>query len=585
MTADSKRDLMTDMTGRRVDRRRLLQGAAALGMSIPALSGAFAIPGRAYFASAQDANDGILTISQEQQQTWVRNFNPFLPESQGSRWPTNAGIHEPMIIYNTATSKIEPWLATEWAFNADNTVLTFTIRDGVTWSDGEPFTADDVAFTFNLIKDTPGLTSPSGTTAAFGDTGYLASIEATDPKTVTFTFSRVYTPALYDLGMQPIAPKHIWEKVADPVTETNENPVGTGPFTNVTRFEAQVWQLEKNDTYWQEGLPLFQGIRFPAYATNDAANLATVNGENDWAGNFIPDVQKTFVDKDPEHNHYWFPATGDTVQLYAQTTKAPWDDVNVRKAMSMAIDRDQIVQIAMFDYTHPADASGMSDKYDSWKDPAVIDAATWTKRDVDAANKLLDDGGYVMDGDTRKTKDGTPMEYDLNVVTGWSDWVSSCEIMAQNLAEIGIKATVKPYDVAAWQERVQLGNFDLSIGWSSGGPTPMNFYRGVMSSEVLKPVGEVGTENWQRFSTPEADDLLDKFVATSDEAEQKDIVNQLQKIYSDNAPAIPLFPGPQWGEFNTARFTGFPNEDDPYALLSTYAFPDRLLVMAKIKPV
>ena len=88
MTADSKRDLMTEMTGRRVDRRRLLQGAAALGMSIPALSGAFAIPGRAYFASAQDASDGILTISQEQQQTWVRNFNPFLPESQGSRWPT-----------------------------------------------------------------------------------------------------------------------------------------------------------------------------------------------------------------------------------------------------------------------------------------------------------------------------------------------------------------------------------------------------------------------------------------------------------------------------------------------------------------
>ena len=72
-----------------------------------------------------------------------------------------------------------------------------------------------------------------------------------------------------------------------------------------------------------------------------------------------------------------------------------------------------------------------------------------------------------------------------------------------------------------------------------------------MSSEVLKPVGEVGTENWQRFSTPEADDLLAKFAATSDEAEQKDIVNQLQKVYSDNAPAIPLFPGPQWGEFVT----------------------------------
>src|SRR5215217_3005970 len=143
MTADSKRDPMTEMTGRRVDRRRLLQGAAALGMSVPALSGAMAIPGRAYFASAQDASDGIMTISQEQQQTWVRNFNPFLPESQGCRWPTHSGIYEPLFLYSLASAEITPWLAKEWAFNADNTVLTFTLQEGVTWSDGTPFTAKD----------------------------------------------------------------------------------------------------------------------------------------------------------------------------------------------------------------------------------------------------------------------------------------------------------------------------------------------------------------------------------------------------------------------------------------------------------
>ena len=128
-----------------------------------------------------------------------------------------------MIIYNTATQETVPWLATEWAFNADNTVLTFTIRDGVTWSDGEPFTADDVAFTFNLIKDTPGLTSPSGTTAAFGDAGYLASVEATDAKTVTFTFATSLHPgALRPRDAADRSGAHL-EKVADPVTETNES--------------------------------------------------------------------------------------------------------------------------------------------------------------------------------------------------------------------------------------------------------------------------------------------------------------------------------------------------------------------------
>jgi peptide/nickel transport system substrate-binding protein len=259
--------------------------------------------------------------------------------------------------------------------------------------------------------------------------------------------------------------------------------------------------------------------------------------------------------------------------------------VNVRKAISMAIDRDLITQIAMFDYTHPADATGMSDGFTTWKDQAVVDAGTWTKMDVEAANALLDEGGYALDGDVRKLPDGTAMEYDLNVVTGWSDWVSACEIMAQNLAEIGIKATVQPYDVAAWQERVQLGDFDLSIGWSSQGATALNFYRGVMSSESLQPVGEVATENWQRYVAEGADELLSAFAATSDEAEQKDIVNQLQAIYSENAPAIPLFPGPQWGECVTTRFTGFPSEEDPYAVLSTYEHPERLLVMTKVKPV
>ncbi len=583
MTDKITRDT-TPIVNRPFNRRRLMQGAAAAGLSASAFGG-LALP-RAYFASAQDEADGILTISQEQQQTWVRNFNPFLPESSACRWPTHAGIYEPMMVYNLLKAELVPWMATGYAFNEDNTQLTFTLNEGITWSDGEAFTAEDVAFTFNLFKDTPGLTSPSGITAAFGEEGYLESIEATDDLTVVFTFSRVYTPGLYDIAEQPIVPEHIWSTVEDPVTFANEEPVGTGPFTEVTRFEAQVWQLEKNPTYWQEGLPKFQGIRFPAYATNDQANLATINGENDWAGNFIPDIQKTFVDKDPEHNHYFFPAVGAVVHLYAQTSKAPWDNADVRKALSLAINRDQVVEIAMFGYTHPADGTGMSDSWESWKDQAAIDAgANWVTYNPDKANELLDAAGFTRDGDVRKLPDGTPMEYDLNVVTGWSDWVSACEIMAQNLAEIGIKATVQPYDVSAWQERVEMGDFDLSIGWSSQGATPLNFYRGVMSNQVMRPVGERSTENWQRYVSETVNGLLDQFAATSDPDEQRQIASEMQMAYATEAPAIPLFPGPAWGEYNSSRFTGFPNEDDPYAVLSTYEFSDRLLVMMRIEPV
>ena len=581
MSRNSIDEFAKGLAEQRFNRRRLMQGAAA-GAGASALG--FAGIGGMHYASAQDAAAGLVTISSEQQQTWIKNFNPFLPENT-SRWPTNAGIHEPMMVYNTLKAELVPWLASKYEWNADNTTLTFTLQDGVKWSDGEPFTAADVAFTFKLLQTVPGLTSPSSATAAFGDTGYLTSVTASDDKTVVFAFSRVYTPALYDVGQQPIVPEHIWKDVKDPVTFTNETPVGTGPFTKVTKFEAQYWQLEKNDAYWQAGKPEIQGFRLPAYPGNDQANLATINGENDWSANFIPDIEKTYVSKDLTNNHYFFPATGATVHLYVNTTMKPFDDVNVRKAISMAIDREQAIKIAVYDYTHAGDATGLSDAHDSWKDQAVIDAGAWTKKDADAANKLLDDGGYAKDGGVRKTADGTPFKFELNVVTGWSDWVSVCQIMAQNLKDVGFDVSVKSYDLAAWQEKVQKGDFQMTIGWSTQGATPFNFYRGVMSKETYHPIGEVSTENWQRFSSQDAEDLLAKFSQTSDEAEQKKIAGELEKIYSDNAPGIPLYPGPQWGEYNSKRFTGFPSKDDPYAVLSTYAFPDRLLVFMSLKPV
>ena len=579
---DTGRDVVLDIATRlkkaEMDRRQFLLRATAAGLSAPAFAAGLRV--RGVDARVQDAKGTLVTVSQEQQPTWIRNFNPLLADGS-SRWPTQAGIYEPLIIYNTMKGEIAPWLATKYEFSADNKTLTFTIRDEVKWSDGQPFTAKDVLFTHNLLQKNEALPGTGGVRSVYP---YISDVKAPDDKTVVFTFKQVFTPGLYDIGEQSIVPEHLWKDVDDPVTFTNENPVGTGPFTEVGRFEAQYWEIHRNPSYWQEGKPSIEGLRFPAYPSNDAANLATLNGENDWAANFIPDIDKTYVAKDPEHYHWWFPSTGATVHLYTNTTRKPFDDPNVRKAISMAINREQIVQIAMYDYTHPSDSTGLSDAYEKWKN-ADAAGADWVKMDVDKANELLDAAGLKKDGDTRSTADGKPMTYDLNVVSGWSDWVQSCEIMAKNLSEIGIKAEVKTYDFAAWFDRVQKGDFDLSIGWSSGGPTPFNFYRGVMSSTTAKPIGELGSENWHRFTSPEADKLLDQFAGTSDEAEQKKIASELQMIYMENAPGIPLFPGPQWGEYNDTRFTGFPSEEDPYALLSTYESPERLFVLTTIKPV
>jgi peptide/nickel transport system substrate-binding protein len=530
-------------------------------------------------ASAEPSGDasGIMTISTEQQATWVRNFNPFVADR---RWPTREGIYEPLMVYNTIKGELVPWLGTEYTWNDDNTKLTFTTRDDVQWSDGTPFTAKDVVFTFITFRDKTGLQGPGSNTWE-----YLENVTAPNDTTVEFTFKKVFTVGLYDIATQVIVAEHIWKSVDDPVKFANENPVGTGPFTEVPVFQNQIYEVHRNPNYWQEGKPYIQGFRFPSYPGNDQANLATINGENDWAGNFIPDIENTLVAKDPENNHYWFPATGADVMLYLNTTKAPFDNVDVRKAISMAINREQIVQVAMFDYTHPADATGMSDAFDKWRNAEAVEAGKpWMTLNVEQANQMLDAAGLKAGADGIRTlADGTPMTYDINVVSGWTDWVSACQIMAQNLKAVGINVSVKTYDFSAWLDRVQKGEFDMSIGWSAQGATPLNFYRGQMSATKARPVGEAGEENWHRFVSEEADTLLDQFALTSDFEEQKQIAAQLQTLFVENAPALPLFPGPQWYEYNTARFEGFPNAENPYVIGSTYA-AESILVMTEVKP-
>jgi peptide/nickel transport system substrate-binding protein len=105
-----------------------------------------------------------------------------------------------------------------------------------------------------------------------------------------------------------------------------------------------------------------------------------------------------------------------------------------------------------------------------------------------------------------------------------------------------------------------------------------------MSKLTYHDVGETSNENWHRFVSEKASPLLDEFAATADEAKQKDLMNQIQQVFVDEFPAIVMYPGPQWGQYNSTRFTGFPNEDDPYSVLSTYDHA-RLIVMQKITPV
>jgi peptide/nickel transport system substrate-binding protein len=500
----------------------------------------------------------FMTINFEQWGTWVRNFNPFSPDALGS---TLTAVYEPMMIYNKSTGELVPWLAKEYTWNADNTLLTFKLREGVKWSDGKPFTAGDVIYTFDLLKKNAALMGSA--VNVLGE--FVESYTAVDELTVEFKFNTVYTPALYDIANQFIVPEHVWKEVADPSTWTNDNPVATGPFTQVTKFQEQIYVLEKNTYYWQAGKPAFQGVRYPAYADNDAANLALASGELDWAGNFVPDIETVYVAKDPANFHYYF-VGADAVLLYINHTLKPFDNPEVRKAISMGINRQMIVETAMFNYIPPADATGLGDTYAVWKDPTVVATGTWVKYDIAAANAALDGLGLLKGTDgIRVDLEGNKMEYELIVPSGWTDWVSAAQIISQNMSDLGITIALMTPEETTDIDRVEKGDFQWAILWGDGGPTPYNFYRGQMSSLTIMPMGENSGSNFLRYVNEDVDALLTEFAKTSDVTQQKAIMAEIESIYVSEAPALPLFPGPDWFEYSTARFTGFPGADNPYA--------------------
>jgi len=505
---------------------------------------------------------------------WERRFNPF---DSDPLWPARAGIYEPLIIFNTMTAEYVPWLATEFRWSDGNRRLTFSTRPDVKWSDGRPFTARDVAFTFGLMRAHEGL--DNGNVWEF-----LAGVRALDDAQVEFAFKRPYTPALTYVGHQPIVAEHAWKDVAHPVSHPDATPVGTGPFTVVRRFEPTVYEIGRNDRYWQRGKPHIGGVRLPAFTSNDQVVQSLLKGELDWIGTFIPDIQKVYLAADPEHRGFWFPPVGDTIMLYANTTRRPFQDVRVRKAISMALDRERIARTAMHGYTHPSDGTGLSPAHSRWKDIEAARLGSWVQRDVAAANRLLDEAGLRRQQGRRRGADGRPLRYEINVVRGWTDWESVAKIAAENLSELGIEASPAPMDFAAWMDGLRRGAFDLSIGWSVTGPTPYHFYRGQMGSDTVRPVGEPASANWHRFSHPAADAALREFEASSTRAELQRLATRLQTLFAEHAPALPLFPGPAWGEFNTTRFTGFPSAERPYARLAPAQDPERLLVLLELRP-
>ena len=566
-----------------LSRRQVLTGGA---------TGALAVLLAASGCSRKADGPRLLTIPREDTGTFIRNFNPFTTNSAPM---TGQAIYEPLLIVNPLSGEVTPWLADSWAMSDGATALTFYLRPGVTWSDGRPLVAKDVVTTFAVHR------------AVTGGYDYLDSVTVNNATAVTLTFTRPYSVALQELGSQLIAPDHVWSAISEPAKYPNPDPVATGPFTKVTSFQTQSFDLMPNPTYWGSnhqgddasasgddptGTPStghtadhtsLPGIRMLAFAGNDSANLAAVSGDVDWAPQYMADIQTAYIDKDPAHRHYWFPGADSTIQWTLNTTKAPYNDPAFRKALSQAIDRKTICATGMSGYAQPADPTGLGEGFRAWKDPAVA-ALPLCTYDKAAATAALDAAGYRLGADSsRMDLNGKPLALTIQVGSTSSDWLSVARIIVQNLADIGISATVDSPDWTEVTAALETGTFETAVCWSSLGATPYTYYEATMSTQKVKPIGTHALENYHRFGDEQATALLGQLAATTDQARQIEICHQIQQRYADQLPVIPLFPGPVWGAYTDEHFTGWPSQDNPYASLSTRA-ATTVLVLNSLRP-
>ena len=321
----------------------------------------------------------------------LNNFNPFtqLPNSN----PARGFMYEPLLFHNTRTDSTEYRLANAYEYTDDLTSVTFTLREGLKWSDGKAATASDLVFSHklamkNLKLDVFGLWQ--------GENPKLADVVQLDERRVRFDLHAPDSSLYLQIAAHYMVPEHVWSTIDDPVTFANHEPVGSGPLTVVKNFKPQQMIICRNPHYWETGKPHIDCLKLRQYQGNDQVQAALLRDEIDWGSNFIADIEKTYVKRDPDHNHFWYPA-GPSVNIYLNTTRAPFDNLLFRQAFSMSLNRAEIVDFATYGYASiNPHVTGIGDYFQKWYNDDINARYDYlSEHNPDAAAQLLDKAGYV----------------------------------------------------------------------------------------------------------------------------------------------------------------------------------------------
>lgn len=471
-------------------------------------------------------------------------------------------LYETLFRYDPLKDKFIPWLATDGKWVGRNYVLT--VRNGVKWNDGKPFTAADVKFTFETGK------LAGSEYSTMWKTG-LTKI-TTKGNTVTFTFGgrpnyQDWNSILYQLA---IVPRHIWSKYsATDITTGNadKNFVGTGPFRyGAGKGSSQTLQWNRRSDWWATKA---LGKRMPMKyivdihnTTNTASLQNFLQNEIDLSNNFFPGIDKqiggkiqTYYTKAP------YMLAANTAWLVPNTTKAPLNDRAFRRALAMSININRIVTADYGNIVSKANPTGLLPTWGQWIDQPQAKKLGFTYN-INGAKALLAANGY-RDSDNDgfvENKNGSDINLRIIVPNGWSDWMTAIQIIADSTKDAGIKVTPAYPDFNSLVDERNSGKFELVINNEKQiGNTPYTYYDYLFHLPIAE---QMTTVNFARFNqagaAPWAQTLKLNKVNPSNVKAAKKLHSQIQKVILEQLPAIPLWYNGMWAQYNTSVWTNFP---------------------------
>jgi peptide/nickel transport system substrate-binding protein len=570
----------------RTSRRLAAVLAAASLASLAVLVGTGAAPAATRSSAGAQAAHQCLVLTGSGDPAFVKNFNPYTATGLPSGTIVQGAFYEPLIVVGEGGLKPVPWLARTWAWSNGNKTLTLNLAKGVKWSDGKPLTALDVVYSLtagrqNAVMDRIGLTGAGNNVASIRGKGantVVINLKTPDSQFIAGTLTRQF-----------VVPQHIWSKVADPTTFLNPSPVGSGPFDVITRFTTQDYVFGKNPHYWQPGMPKIRCIEYVQAASNDAALALIQSGQVDLTHNFVPNVAQAYIAKDPKHFHAFYATKAYPTSLTFDDTQYPYSLPAFRKALSLAIDRNSVSKLGEYGYGPPTDALGLNFLFPNWVTDASVkaQAKAMAKYDPAAAKKMLTDNGFTYKGSALIDPKGNPVKLDIHVISGWSDWVASDQIIAKNLRDIGIDSNeVLEPDWGSWQPNAYATK-NPTLLWQGGSQgSPYGFFYANLSQNAFIPSGQDGspTGNWEHFADPAATKLLDQWKVTLDPEKQGAIATQLEKIWLNDMPIIPIYIGPRWSTYSTRYFHCFDSQKTFWGDPIFTTFPDNILSFTRICP-